>query len=363
MESKCVILLLGIAIGFAIAQLRNEKCGDGRICWCSQSTQIISCVDSRLMNVPSFSSRIRNWVRRLNLRFNHIIDLNALLRQDFPKLIYVDVRDNQEYLCNEVHDMLIARGTIIESHCSHETTMIIHSIHPKSTTLKLTSKPMQFTTPKPENDLKQDEKKESIGVDVSGRVECDMTFALSFTAVGTSIATSIIGFIVNHLCKKYRKKTIKINKKLTARFNEPRPSVSRPLELFKDLSDQKNKIYKGPLSPESFINSSYSSNPDIEAEEQIYEIPIPTRSAPSAPPPPPLQLPTHVAPTPQNVEATSSRGKAPLSGKARPIKSSAASKGRGRGKEAIGLGSISVIIDDKPPAKNTRSQTRNTTHM
>ena len=400
MANQSLVLLLGLALGFSLAQIRNEKCGDGRICICSETTRIISCVDSNLFNLPSFSTRIRSWVKRINLRFNFIVDLSRLLHQDFPKLEYVDVRNNEHYACNEIHHMLVSKGLVIDSHCPEEETTIII----RTTPLPIRSKSTQKPTPRPttkattrgiqmttfdagqgsgestelyeEDTTDQTTSQTNIDVsgniDVTGRVQCDMSFTVSITAISSSFVTSIIGVVIHYLCKRLRNKSENFNRQRRQRsFDEPRPSVSNPVHLFDDLSQRRGPIYTGTLTPQSFANANYSMNSD--SEEQVYEIPIPPGapeqpvrpSAPLAPPPPP----------------PSNRGKAPLSGRVQPTKSSAKKqppprpssapgslssargKGRGRGVRSIPktVPSVSITIDDKPPARNTRSQTKNTT--
>ena len=400
--ARFLLFFIGISVGVVLTQLINTRCGDGNVCFCSEQTEIISCVDSNLYRVPSFSGYVKKWVKRLNLRFNHIMDLSRLLQSDFPKLQYVDIRDNPPYLCNEIHHLLVASGLIIESHCVDETTMII-----RRTTKKLTSpsNPSTSTTMKQRTKSTTNfpvtvgeeaittEETTNIDIDISGKVQCDMTVTVSVTAICSTIITSICGLLVTLLCRKLRKGEnicLPNNK-----FDQPRPKNSKPrITLFHDLSDRpstsKGPIYTGPkknVVMNSINNESYTIESATDSEEENgYEAPIPPRQASKAsvrpaestyetvkstsvsipmktlpikstkksptastlPPPPPPRRPSNPSPSAE-VRPATNRG-----------------KGRGKGR---GVTSISGKVNlTGPPSSNTRSKqlsknTHYSTHM
>ena len=372
--SKFVMLVLGIMIGVG-SQLRNSRCGDGNKCWCSESTKIVSCVDSNLMKMPSFSTYIKSWVRRLNLRFNSIVDLAELLRSDFPRLDYVDVRNNAEYQCGDIHNILVGKGLIIDSDCSgEEVTFLLSrtkktsSISPKTSTTPKTPPPTSpLTTVLKSNELTTEQK---MDVNVTGdfKCYCDISLTVSITAIASTLITTLVGFLINYLRQHYN---MKKSAKISRRFNAPRPSNYKPrINLFDDLSSIRNPVYTGSLRPKDIFPPTTSD--EEEPSEGIYEIPLPSRRAPpvvpsaptpstssatvytqrpsTAPPAPPVSSPKPTSTRPYSAPVTTNQ-------RGRP-------RGRGRGITSI---NVSHIHTEGPPARNTRSSTKNkstfTSHM
>ena len=416
--NKLVVLLIGVFLGHALSQMRNNRCGDGNKCFCSESTKIISCVDSRLVKVPAFSSYVKTWVKRLNLRFNSLLDLSSLLQNAYPRLEFVDVRDNPKYLCNDIHYLLLAKGLIIESHCdSQETTIII--TRPTKTT-RYTSKSPPTTPPPTDSECvcessstqqtfidcdemtTEKEKTNIIGdLNVKGnfQCECNISMTVSITAITTTLLTSIAGFIGRYLWKKFKRSRRQAN--MNNRFDQPGPSNYKPrIELFKDMSSVSNPIYSGPLRPSDLYSVDSSEEEDGQFEEPAYEIPMPrTRpphipSAPAAsrettptvrstqpttsttpPPPPPNTTQTLKKSTTIPPKRSSTMPPPVPANPPRPGRSMSApsvglrGRGRGRGRAISKITTVSGVVDEGPPARNTRSNTKNsknttfTTHM
>ena len=365
MENKVVIFVLGVLLGVVLSQYSSSRCGDG-MCWCSESTKIISCVDSSLGRIPSFGSHIRKWVKRLNLRFNFIIDLSRLLHSEFPKLQIVDVRNNPPYLCNEIHHVLVAKGLIIESDCPGETTMVIRTVRtspvssttprglpPKPTETPTTRSPItprastkghidwtiQMEETTAENEDFEGTTEVMKKLDVTGKITCDMSFQVSIAAVASSIVTSILSFFVHYFCKRCRRSTDNVN--ISNKFSQPRPRGSTPrIQLFQDLSQPSSSsspIYTGK---QNFVNNdNYEIDSATDSDrEGHYEAPINiAKRTPSAPPSPPSCPPP---PPPPQPKASSVGG------------ASAKVKGRGKGR---GISTVSSPVND-PPANNTRSR-------
>ena len=409
--NRFVVLLIGISI--------NIKCSDGK-CWCSESTKIASCIDSGLSRVPSFSNYVRRWVKVLNLRFNSLIDLSRLLSSEYPKLTYVDVRDNPNYLCNDVHRLLVGKGLIIESHCPDETTVSMPRI-----TRMLTS-----TTESP-SPPKTDERRETTAaidyemtteseeedgtiqgrLNVTGKLQCEcecyVSLTVSITAMVTTVILSVAGFAFKILWKKYCK-----SRNIDSRFGKPAPKSYKPrVRLFDDISRSKpsvsKPIYTGPLRPCDIFSVETSTDEEANNEEAGYEVPIPTRRAPPLPParvssassaksslnsarPSTSQNPPRPSTSTSTSQVVIEKPQSSTSAKSEPSTSAPKvtpppppktsppkrqnsgsgsqkrGKGRGRGR-GRGIYTVSAIVHQGPPASNTRSSQNKlktfTTHM
>ena len=400
MERRFFSFILGLFVGIIYAQITG-KCGDNA-CLCSQSSQIISCVDAGLTKVPAFSNFVRQWVRRINLRFNSIVDLARLLNQNFPKLEVVDIRNNDNYICGDIHNLIKEKGIIIESDCKAVTIPSSKATSPETSVSEPSNMPSTqviYTTQGPGKG-KITEVNVTAKIDVSSKVgcecKCNCQLAISFSAMVSSAVTSILAIIGHFIFKKIRSRFFDIPQVCRC-FNAPRPASSRPrIELFTDLSQQRpstssrqQPIYKGPPRPDLYVNNeSYqieSSDSDNDNDSShTYEVPLPSQGAPvparmktppsqpPPPPPPPMcrknsgkgKSSTSTAP-PQRPSYTPVRpASAPGS-----VSSTVSSRGRGRGRGRLPtkevIGTVSASVSD-PPAKNTRSsrkQTVFTSHM
>ena len=348
-----------VLIGLVSSQM-SSKCGDGNACFCSQSTNIITCVDSDLVKVPSFSNYVRQWVKRLNLRFNYIVDLGKVLNQEFPKLEIIDVRNNDAYICGDIHELILKKGIIVESNCN-EKTETVEVVTPPISTLPEKEPEEELTTESTTINV-------TTTIDVTGKIgcECNFKFAISLSAVISTIITSIIGFLARLIYKKFRHRFNLPN--IDTNFDAERPPNSRPrIQLFTDLSQHpststgRRSIYIGPPRPDLTIqNPSYKI--DTSDEDSTYEVPIPQKPRrkssassipPTSPPPPPpsssIKHKTNIS-RPGNSPPT-----APLPDRPGSV-STSSPRGRARGR---GKCSVSKNVDDSP-AKNTRSQSKQT---
>ena len=414
---KFLLFLFGIVLGVVFSQL-STKCGDGNVCFCSQSSKTVTCVDVNIMRVPTFSTYVRQWVKRLNLRFNGITDLGRILNEDFPRLELIDVRNNDNYLCGDIHRLILTRGIIIESHCPSEEQLTIPAFH-STTSMTPTTRSTTTPTPTPVDTTEGNEESNpevTTGVtttersgkkitsfnvtatfDLGGKIgcecECNISFAVSISALVSSTFTTILGICIHYLCKRLRQKYNLPQLNVTARFDQERPRNVRPaVTLFDDISQRpstsgtakKKPIYTGPPRPDiSVINPNYSieSSSDEDDGSGHYEVPIYQQNTipkqprnvllhPTVPPPPPpppsrglLTLPRRSnSDIPQ--PGSQQRPVIPNRPGSAPSTSSTRGRARGRGKAAK-KPSDTTYVNVDPPARNTRSQ-RNlmvTNHM
>ena len=352
----------------------SSRCGEGNACLCSPNVKIVSCVSARLTSVPSLSHSVRQWVSRMNLRFNNIHDLAKLLDDDFPKLQMIDVRDNSLYICGDIHELLLSKGLIIQADCNSKLATTTSS----STVIATTTACVNTTI----------KGRLQTNVNITGKVDCKCDIAISISAVISSTISVLGTFLMKRIMKKLWKKIQDWRNSrniVDRRFDTGRRLPGR--QLFNDTSMPSTSMYGG--RQHIYEAPVTSDSDDDQYLRPIPSIPVPSRPVPSRPVPsrpvPSIPLPTKQIPvsrskfspkrsstsstsvsTQTSVSNVSTTATTRLANKlsltpSSDIRSvSSRGRGRGRGRKTDSNTTLDIELSDihivSGPAANTRSQ-------
>jgi len=111
------IIILVLVLGYANA------CLEGR-CRCYRELRLLDCTSVGLHSMPHSKSTLDNYSSIL-LRDNYLIHLNfTFLFKVFPRIVLLDLRDNNPPLCQDIARFHLSTSIKIISDCKFSTTEI-----------------------------------------------------------------------------------------------------------------------------------------------------------------------------------------------------------------------------------------------